>query len=274
MDQAKQRSPVCALCLQPGPVVESHLLPAGLYRLMRDEGGKNPNPVFVTGDTSLQTASQMKAPLLCRDCEDRFNNGGERWILQNCFRGPGEFRLHDALNAAKPLGLLTGGGAVYAGAQIPEVNMDALVYFAASVVWRGAARGRRFAPRSQLSLGPYNEDFRLYLLGLRDFPASAAVWVNAWTSPMSLSCSPNTAPGEGFRHHYFVIPGITFHVFVGQRIPSGLRVGCAARSPERMILLLDEMNGAMMKGVVRTVIASRAAGKLRGPYGLPAMFRA
>jgi len=75
---------------------------------------------------------------------------------------------------------------------------------------------------------------------------------------------PNEYPRQGYRHNNFVIPGITFHVFVGQRLDRGLRLGCAARSPERMILLSNEMNDRMLQSIASMVARSRVVGTLRG----------
>jgi hypothetical protein len=255
---------ICALCQRRERLVVSHLLPAGFYRLMRDDGRKNPNPIMVGQDVSLQTAAQIEAPLLCRDCEQRLNNGGERWVLQNCFRGAEGFKLQNLLKAAMPLHRRR-DYVMYAGAQVLGLNNDALAYFAASVIWRAAARTWRYHDsREQLSLGPYKEAVRLYLLGQQEFPDCAAVWVNVWQSPVNLCVMPRTLAADGYRHHNFTVPGISFHLFVGQRIPLGARLACAARSPERMILLSDSMNGPMLAAVARTVTGSRPKGSLRG----------
>ena len=154
---------------------------------------------------------------------------------------------------------------IYAGAQIADVNMDALAYFAASVIWRAAARTWSYHDsREQLSLGPYHEAFRLYLLGQQEFPTSAALWINVWQTPINLCVMPRTLSAAGHRHHNFTVPGISFHLFVGQRIPAGTRLACAVRSPERMILLSDDMNEPMLAGISRMVNRSRPKGSLRG----------
>ncbi|MGD0499255.1 MAG: hypothetical protein ABSC23_12555 [Bryobacteraceae bacterium] len=185
--------------------------------------------------------------------------------MQNCFRGPGEFCLLDALKAAKPYARLSDDCMLYAGAKISAIDMDAIVYFAASMVWRAAARAwDSYDLRDQLDLGPYEEDFRLYLLGQNAFPSNAAVWVNVWPAPVRLAFAPRTLPGDGYRHHNFVIPGITFHLFVGKRVPTGLRIGCAAASRDRTIFLSNEMNSHMMRAIATGVVRSRAVGGLRG----------
>lgn len=213
--------------------------------------------------TSTQTAAQVDAPLLCVGCEQRFNNQGERWVLQNCSRSPGAFKILDVLKAVKPLYPLD-DGTIYAGAQIAQIDVDALVYFASCVIWKAAARTWVFPDyRDQLNLGPYYEDFRLYLLGQRSFPKNAAIWLIVWTAPVQLSVLPHTLAGDGYRHHYFTIPGITFHLFVGRCIPEGIRVACAAQSPERAILLSSQMTARMLQGFARKVLSTRATGNLR-----------
>jgi hypothetical protein len=133
-----------------------------------------------------------------------------------------------------------------------------------SVVWRAGARSWRFHDiREQVSLGPYHEPLRLYLLGQQDFPACAALWINVWVTPMNICVMPRNLPGDGHRHHNFTVPGISFHLFVGQRIPTGAKLACAARGPDRMILLSDAMNGPMLAAIGRMVNASTAKGSLR-----------
>ena len=117
----------------------SHLPPAGFYRLLRFESERNPNPITVRQDISFQTAAQIKAPLLCAAREQRLNNCGERWVLQNCFRVGEGFRVQNLLKAAESVHRRP-TYALYAGAHVPGVNMDALTYFASSVIWRASAR--------------------------------------------------------------------------------------------------------------------------------------
>jgi hypothetical protein len=138
------------------------------------------------------------------------------------------------------------------------------VYFAASVIWRAAARTWTFLDyRDSLSLGPYFEDFRIYLLGERGFPDRAAVCLNVWTDPAEVSVLPRTLAAEGYRQHNFSIPWITFRLYVGQHIPNEIRSACAAHSPERMILLSSQMNARMMNGIAHQVKSTRATGNLR-----------
>ena len=69
----------CALCLEAGELRDSHFLPAGFYRILR-EGAPTANPVFVNKMSAIMSSAQARAHLLCAECERRFNDGGEDWV--------------------------------------------------------------------------------------------------------------------------------------------------------------------------------------------------
>ena len=92
----------CKLCLQHVASLEdSHFLSAGIYRVLRDEREKNPNPWLLT-KTAVQTSRQMTARLLCRDCEQRFSKYGENWVLGHCLRKDRSFPLAVYLGVEDP----------------------------------------------------------------------------------------------------------------------------------------------------------------------------
>jgi hypothetical protein len=93
----------CKLCLRHVPRLEkSHFLPAGVYRILRDDGEKNPNPWQLTRTNSVQTSWQMKASLLCFDCEQRLCKHGEAWVLAHCLKKDGAFPLASILAGRSP----------------------------------------------------------------------------------------------------------------------------------------------------------------------------
>ena len=93
----------CKLCLKTGVELrDSHFLSAGIYRILRDDNEKNPNPWLLTKDAVVQTSSQLKAHLLCHDCEQRFSKNGGTWVLGRCRRNEGRFPLADVLAARTP----------------------------------------------------------------------------------------------------------------------------------------------------------------------------
>jgi hypothetical protein len=122
----------CALCLNTAELQDSHLIPKAIYRLLRSAGDDNENPVFVAAGSAVNTSRQIKGYLLCKACETVFNERGERWVLGNCRRSETEFRILDALKAARPM-KATGDPIVFEGRKVTGVDVDSLAYFAVSV---------------------------------------------------------------------------------------------------------------------------------------------
>src|SRR5262245_16715715 len=128
----------CALCLKSGNLQDSHLMPKALYKYLRDRIDTNPNPVVATPEKTFQTSKQVTDYLLCEECEDRFNKGGERWVVENCWRSNTAFPLQAALLATLPIFTNGPDFTAYSGATTPAVNVGKLAYFAASVMWRAS----------------------------------------------------------------------------------------------------------------------------------------
>jgi hypothetical protein len=80
-----------------------HLLPAALYKLARDPSRKNPNPVVLAAGRASATSRQAADHFLCDECEQRFSDRGERYVLGQCARPTGEFKARELLEQAAPL---------------------------------------------------------------------------------------------------------------------------------------------------------------------------
>jgi hypothetical protein len=149
---------------------ESHFLPAGVYRILRDDGEKNPNPWQLTRTNSVQTSWQMKAPLLCFDCEQRLCKHGEAWVLAHCLKKDGAFPLASILAGRSPaLASDETTTRIYHAFGIPEINVNAISYFAASMFWRGSIHPWNEDGTYPVSLGPSQSLF-YQLPGQRSWP--------------------------------------------------------------------------------------------------------
>jgi hypothetical protein len=126
----------CALCLEVKALVNSHYIPAFCYRDLWERSGLR-HPVLVTEKISVLRAKQLQHPLLCKDCEDRFNRGGERWVADQSARSPGSFPLRSLLRRQPPHSFWEGDPVYFAEFILPA-RVESLIYFAASVFWRGA----------------------------------------------------------------------------------------------------------------------------------------
>jgi len=82
----------CRLCLAVKPLQRSHLLPKALYRLLQRQTAKNRNPVWFSRKSAWTSSTQFADELLCYDCEQRFHENGEDWVLRRCYRGKGRSR--------------------------------------------------------------------------------------------------------------------------------------------------------------------------------------
>ena len=222
--------PPCKLCLRNGVNLEnSHFLPAGVYRILRDDMEKNPNPWLLTAKGAVQTSQQMTARLLCRDCEQRLSRNGENWVLRNCLKRDGSFpmasvlasRAPDADSPASPTKL-------YFASKIPEINIHALAYFAASVFWRGSIHPWNTDGSVPVKLGELQEQFRLHLMGMDAFPRDCGLTVMVREGKETdRVTSPPYGGGPGtFQIYKFPMPGLAFWIIVGRDFPAHFLSTC------------------------------------------------
>jgi hypothetical protein len=229
----------CALCLRDRELRESHLLPRAIYRDLRSPHLPNPNPIVGTPDETGPRQEQIKEYLLCAECEDRFNQRGEKWILENGYRLKGPSPIYEMMRAASALREYP-AGTTYAGAEISGLDMDKITYFGASVFWRAAlpvwtVQGKRDA---MIHLGSYREELREFLLDDSEFPHNMVLLTAVARRPDPppvMGFPTGERKKEGYHQHTFEIPGQHFMLMVGRQIPQRERDRCAIRSSRRVI---------------------------------------
>jgi hypothetical protein len=162
--------------------------------------------------------------------------------------GSGTFPLQTALKNASPIHHAEDFSA-FSGRMIPTIDMEALVYFAASVFWRAAVHDWG-CPEQQLRLGSrYQEELRQYLLGRAPFPTHAAllIVVSDATELLEIGAFPFGGKVGGMYHSYqFNIPGVEFTLSLGLRLPEFCRRICAFHSPEKWIFFGHGNTGMKM----------------------------
>jgi hypothetical protein len=244
----------CKLCLQVKELRDSHYLPKRLYAFGRAKQLKNPNPLVISGAGAKQISDQLHGYVFCGECEDRFNMGGEGWILGKIPRDYGEaFPLQDALGSVTPI--LSGRRLnLYDGAIIPAFEMDKLVYFGISIFWRGAAHGWKptvglLAPKVELC--GYYEPLRLFLLGTAPIPEDVALAVHIWPYTKVLQISYPVSPlhAATWQRYWFYIPGILFVLHFGKNVPEEVRDRAA--HGEKRIIAMDLDSGEFIRGVAK-----------------------
>jgi len=261
----------CRLCLANGvKLLNSHLIPAALYKVVRDERFNVAHPWVTTTNVTMQSPRQVSDYLLCAECERRLDQGGESWVIPRCWRNTATFPLRASLMKAQPVPKMEAGVVIYEGARILDVDVDQLAYFAASVFWRAAAHQWAFHMETvpQLKLAAYQERLRQYLLG-GSFPADAVLAVFIGYGMEEMRNAIITFPylsgrDKGWRRYTFTVPGVTFWFFAGRAIPSEIRRLCCIQSPQRLLFSSDQVDLANAQ-LQRAVFArSRDAGPYEG----------
>ena len=244
---------ICALCRRNDQELQdSHFLPAGVYRVTRDETQDNPDPLKFNDDAVFQDSKQVSDHLLCRECEERLNKNGEQWFLAHCWRKT-QFRLGSLLDGASPTGS-SPRIKLYHADQIPKLNIVALTYFAASMFWRASVHRWRMAGTESrgIALGPYEEQLRKFLMGETQFPPDCVLWVSvpeSITPFVGLSLTPYGGRKDGYHRYKLLVLGVGFHFLVGRRIPPQARATCFVSGPGHPIHRTDMLEEGIIQDV-------------------------
>jgi len=244
---------ICALCRRSDQELQdSHFLPAGVYRVIRDETQDNPDPLKFNDDAVFQDSKQVSDYLLCRECELRLNKNGEHWFLANCWR-KNRFLIASALDSAT-VAASSEEIKVYHAAEIPKLNVAALTYFATSMFWRASAHRWKIAGKEGrgIELGPYEEQLRKFLMDETRFPENCVLWVSVpetLTPFVHLSLTPYGGRKGGYHFYKLIVLGIGFHLLVGARIPLEARAMCFVSGAGNPIYRTDMLERGIIQDV-------------------------
>jgi hypothetical protein len=203
-------------------------------------------------------------PLLCQACEIRFQQGGENWFLAMRYRSDGAFPLRDLLKGATPLSS-NGGTSVFDARSIGGVEVDKLLYFAASIFWRaGIAHWMtKFADAPKIDLkAEIMTKFASYLLGNGAFPSETSlnVCIAPDVQPERNIISPMKAQETPFVRYEGHIPGMMFELFVDAG-PT-YDTWSLNNAPER-IVLTDLITRRLLQSAADIVRDSKPKGSLK-----------
>lgn len=212
---------ICKLCLEEGDLQESHFIPRALYR-----GGKK-GYVFLMRDGSSTDREELKAHLLCFECEQRLSRDGESEVLRHVApKSMRRFPLYERMRVAYARD--TDPSSSRFAAYDFGVDVKKFAYFAMSIVWRRTIHDWMLPNGTVLprwELGNFAEQMRRYLRGETEFPSNSAVIVIVCSDPVSrrtwnLPVSFVEANCLNFR---FLVRGIVFRVMMGSDMPQYFR---------------------------------------------------
>lgn len=166
---------------------------------------------------------------------------GRNVFTKHCYRVHEGFKLGELARNCKVLHE-DDVATICSAATNHDIDIARLSYFAVSVFWRAAVHVWQLPigpPSVPILLGPYESEFRRYLLGQTVFPVDAAllVWVSRFDKPSRAVSVPSSSRIFECRAHSFDVPGIRFDLFVGRTIPDDIRLLCLATGRDHPILL-------------------------------------
>lgn len=214
----------CKLCLEEKNLRESHYIPAALYP-------KNLKLEFLSSVSVTRAVKHLKSPLLCDECEQRFDREGEKEVLRHIAPklAKKSFPLHEKLRLAFPREEYPDLRR-FAGYDL-GCDMDRFAYFMLSMVWRGAVHQWQ-KPDGEytqlLPLGGFTEPIRQYLLGKAPFPSETVVIVIVCSDELSRKAwfAPGAFVEANCLNFRFQAMGVVFRAMMGRGIPAFFREGC------------------------------------------------
>jgi hypothetical protein len=258
----------CGLCRKSNiTLLDSHYIPAAIYKLHLSPQLKNPHPIHVSDGKAFTSGKQASDHFLCANCEGLFNHGGESWVIPMLWRDEKTFPLRDALLAHGAVET-TATYSAFEAAKIAAVDVPKLTYFAASIFWRGAAHTWHIGsqPQVRLSLGPYEEQLRQYLLGAA-WPKNAALIVQV-SAGMEALRNSSTAPPHfmttdgKFTFYRFTVPGINFFLWLGAALPEDIRKSCFASSNNHPVFMNDQIDMGNVRKNLLPLVKAKKVGAL------------
>ena len=211
------------------PLANSHLIPAAVYNYIRK--GQH-RPIKVGAGIVLPTDEQTQDYLLCDDCEDILNRGGETWVVGKLLTLEKKFPLYDLLIQRKPA--FDGNGAlIYCAAENPQIDVDKLTHFALGVFWKASVHSWGSTENdSRIELGPYSEKIRRWLRSEGSFPEHVypiAIVSRPQTSSPNLCLPYEVTRDQGpdatlrWRGCHFHVPGLSFILHIGKTVDQEIR---------------------------------------------------
>lgn len=216
---------ICGLCRKSGIIKKSHLLPKSAYKQVRDhpsEGGGSPMIIDMAREKFGKTDKQVVAHFLCGTCESAFSKFGEAPVSKIWATHFG-FPMLDYLNELIPVSERV-KRKLYEPKQLDGDLVQALYYFAISVVWRaiewprtnvgvasckGVLNARQMFEVTQFLLGNVSVVDDLFIV----------IDVNTCSEMTGMLSMPAHFGLAELNSLLFDVLGLRFMVFVGPGLP-------------------------------------------------------
>ena len=228
----------CLLCLKTKQIVSSHLMPEAMYRYCTLPGS---HPISLSSEFVIEPDAQLHNHVLCQDCENDLNQGGETWLLPLLSTDRGTFPFYDLLTKYPPEAI-DGDAAVYTAATNPEIHSEELIHFTMGVFWKAAVHSwSPYCAEPLIDLGSYADRVRRFLRYEANFPDHLALMIGVLPPPAQLISFYNPYQGskKEWHNYLFYVSGIEFSLAAGKAVHADVRRMCFSHNPARPIVVAD-----------------------------------
>ena len=228
---------ICKLCRKRKLLCKSHYFGRAIHNLCKEDGE---DAVMMTPKVVMATQRQLWAHLLCRHCEERLNKFGETSVLKLLDNGSG-FPLLERMR--KGIALKDERGTLTFSGKAMEVDTNAIAHFGLGILWKGGVHKWPTVEKqtTSVTLGPFKEAIRKYLLGIGGFPLDVYVLVGVCEDKGSrgMVFAPSLMNGSKNRTFSILIRGIWFHIITDKNTSAGTKELCCAQSKLRVLHMED-----------------------------------
>jgi hypothetical protein len=202
------------------------------------------HPFVYGGGVVRATSDQLQDELLCENCEQILNHGGEKWLVGKLCTPDRKFPLYDLLHRQAPL-FTDSDGKTFAAGTNPDIDVQSISHFALGIFWKASIHPWEFGA---ISLGPYADPIRTWLRGETPFPQNLAlnVIVSQPGSAQILMNPPYESQVTPCHTYLFHVPGVLFRLSVGKQIPTAERTLCFYRSAQKFVVVSDTVTSKIL----------------------------
>jgi len=220
--------------------------------------------MMVTHALALQTSRQAQLPLLCFSCEQLLRERGEDWVTTQLAQYGNVFPLGEELKTLPSI-VNEPDLAAYELATSPTIRANDLTHFAMGIFWKASVHTWvRANTKPFISLSPYEEPIRKFLLGEQDFPAHIALSLVVLPMPVELigfHFPFETASRTDDRTYHLYVPGLSFTLWVGPEMPWEISMGALSKRPYQV--LVHDVAPLIAKRYKEAYAAAKKARKLK-----------
>ena len=212
------------MCGLAKPLADSHLIPAGAYRGL-DDGIAG--PFMATKEAVLSSNKQLKAHLLCDQCELILSSGGEDYVVPLLGTFGRQFPLYDLLAKHADNHKLAEGLEEFCVRDNSSIRGKEIAHFAIGIFWKAAVHHWKIgADETYIELGDFKEPLRRFLAGAIDWLGPQFSLQIFISRPEHLEVLRITPPipfreGPGVNAFQFSVPGMLFILQIQPRSNRG-----------------------------------------------------